>query len=327
MATSIIDNPAEAGNPAMAPIATLPFNGHEVPVYNVDGQNYLAGPDIARLLGYKSVNSIVMIHKRHADELDPHSRPIKLIGRDGKSRLTRTYDEPGSYLLTMFAGTENAKPVRLWLANLPRRTRELSCSIQPPALAPSPSRLTTAKERNALTGLVNRYVGMLPGGPHQEAYKAAWRKAHEVKGIGSIEELTVEQLPRAVLLMKSLVDAPALPAAEPLALPPARRRNTLDDYKALYKDLPDSPQMWVVLITRLSEAVRRYEQEMEAIRDEATRPFRANRKSNVQTYFDAAMSPTYSLFNAARADIRSTYNLVYDALQGCREAWMLLNKG
>ncbi|MHC1792108.1 BRO family protein [Solidesulfovibrio sp.] len=312
MATSIIDNPAEAGNPAMAPIATLPFNGHEVPVYNVDGQNYLAGPDIARLLGYKSVNSIVMIHKRHADELDPHSRPIKLIGRDGKSRLTRTYDEPGSYLLTMFAGTENAKPVRLWLANLPRRTRELSCSIQPPALAPSPSRLTTAKERNALTGLVNRYVGMLPGGPHQEAYKAAWRKVHEVMGIGSIEELTVEQLPRAVLLMKSLTDATALPDAEPPKALPAH----------LWPDLP--PRHWSLLIGRFFRAAEVFSKDLDTIKAEAFAPFKLDRETPRPILLDAALQPSRQLFDVTDEHIRTLGRCVYDSILSLQRTWGVL---
>jgi len=77
---------------------------------------------------------------------------------------------------------------------------------------PTPSRLTTAKERNQLAVLVNRYVGALSSGPHAEAYKAAWRKVHDVMGIKRIEDLTVEQLPRAVVFMTALVEA--LPAGE-----------------------------------------------------------------------------------------------------------------
>ena len=40
-----------------------------------------------------------------------------------------------------------------------------------------------------------------------------------------------------------------LEGSEPKSLPPARRRNTLDDYKAMYRELPSSPQHWLRLIT------------------------------------------------------------------------------
>lgn len=328
MASAILNEPAETSNSAFLPVAKLPFNGQDVPVYDIDGRPHLSGAVLGRLLGYKSRNSVATIHKRHADELDPHSTVVRLTTVDGKTRETRAYDEPGSYLLTMFAGTPVAKDVRLWLAKLPRRTRELACSIQPAASAPEDSRLTTAKERNALAGLVNRYVGMMPGGPNQEAYKAAWRKVHEVMGIGSIEELTVEQLPRAVLFVKSLVDATSLPEAEPVkALPPASTRNTMDDYKALYRSLPPSPQYWMGLLSEYAKAHEAFGRKLDEIKVEATKPFRVNRKSGVSTYFDEAMSPIYSLFGSAEKSQHLAYCNVFDAMNGCRHIWLLLHKG
>jgi len=321
MAEVIINELGVTGNPAV-PFATHKFHEHDVPVYDIEGRPYLAGPDLARLLGYKSVRSVNTIHARHADELDPHARLINLRCRDGKPRDTRAYDEPGAYLLTMFATTENAKPVRLWLANLPRRTRE----ILNHAPASSTLRLTTAKERNALTGLVNRYVGLLPGGPHPEAYKAAWGKVHEVIGIGAIEELTVEQLPRAVMFVQSLLNAMVAPDPEPKALP-APESHTIRDYARCYGDLPEKPDMWRRLSFKAADAFDRFGKELDTIRDEAFAPFKRNRRSDVRTFLDEVMGPHYVAFRIADEQIRTAYRCIYEALDGLIGVHDLLRKG
>lgn len=224
MAQATLVENAILDNPALAPVGTLPFNDQEIPVYEIDGRAHISGPDLGRILGYKSKNSIANIHKRHADELEVHSRFVRLTTRDGRPRDARTYDEPGAYLVTMFADTPTAKDVRLWLARLPKLAR--GHVAQRPKEIPEQvalPRLTTAKERNQLVVLVNRYIGAQSTDPSKEAYKQAWRKVHDVMGIKAIEELTVEQLPRAVTFMQALVEA--LPAGEPQkSLPPARAK-------------------------------------------------------------------------------------------------------
>ena len=115
--------------------------------------------------------------------------------------------------------------------------------------------------------------------------------------------------------------------AAPKALPPARPSNTLDDYKALFKNLPESPQYWMDLLSRYSYANEILGSELEAIKSEATKPFRVGRKSMVQTYFDASMSPLYSLFDTAEKSLHLAYCQIFDAMEGCRNIWLLLHKG
>lgn len=115
--------------------------------------------------------------------------------------------------------------------------------------------------------------------------------------------------------------------ATPPALPAPRTRNTLDDYKALYRGLPGSPKYFLDILTDYANAHDVLAQKLEAVKQQATRPFRVGRKSDVSTYFDAAMSPMYSLFDNAEKNLHLSYCQMFDALHGCRNIWLLLNKG
>ena len=195
-------------------------------------------------------------------------------------------------------------------------------------VAPAPSRLTTAKERNTLTTLVNRYVGMLPGGPNAEAYKAAWRKVHDVMGIKTIEALTVEQLPRAVVFVQALVDAMALPQTdEPKALPAAAPLSTIRDYASIFRGLPDMSH-WNNLSRRLVRAHDVFQAEMDAIKKDALRPFRENRRIEVGTFLDSATVAIYkTLFEIAEDGAHTAYRGAYGALLGLEGLHDMLLRG
>ncbi|MHC1792156.1 BRO-N domain-containing protein [Solidesulfovibrio sp.] len=111
------------------------------------------------------------------------------------------------------------------------------------------------------------------------------------------------------------------------ALPSPRTRNTLDDYKALYSSLPSSPKYFLDLLTEYANAHDVLARKLEEVKTEATKPFRVGRKFMVQTYFDAAMSPMYSLFDNAEKTLHLSYCQMFDALHGCRNIWLLLHKG
>lgn len=200
---------------------------------------------------------------------------------------------------------------------------------EPVSPSPETPRLTTAKERNALTTLINRYVGMLPGDPNQEAYKAAWRKVHDVMGIKTIEELTVEQLPRAVLFMKSLVDAPALEGAEAKALPVATKPlSTIQDYASVFRGLPKDGNYWRDLSRRLVQAHDAFQKELEAIKLDAIRPFRENRRIEVATFLDfATTEPFKRMFEIAEDGGHTAYRGAYCALLGFEGLHDLLLRG
>ncbi|MHC1788282.1 phage antirepressor N-terminal domain-containing protein [Solidesulfovibrio sp.] len=111
------------------------------------------------------------------------------------------------------------------------------------------------------------------------------------------------------------------------ALPSPRTRNTLADYCALYSSLPGSPKYFLDLLTEYANAHDVLARKLEEVKTEATKPFRVGRKSMVQTYFDAAMSPMHSLFDNAEKTLHLSYCQMFDALHGCRNIWLLLHKG
>ncbi|HFC97512.1 MAG TPA: hypothetical protein ENJ40_03500 [Thermosulfurimonas dismutans] len=108
----------------------LKFQGHDVRVIEVNGENCIPAEDLGRILGFseprKSVNNIF---NRYRDEIEPHSSVINLMTEAGL-REVRVFNETGAYLVAMFARTPKAKEVRLWLASLPKRLREFREAVR-----------------------------------------------------------------------------------------------------------------------------------------------------------------------------------------------------
>lgn len=219
MASAIVNNPVETINPV--PFA---FESHQIrTIINGDGIPWFVAKDAAAALGLawhgRILDSIPEAWRGMRKLLTPRMKDGKIIANI--NQRTIVISEPAVYKLAFRSNKPEADRFTNWVASevipaLRRQGRYEACP------SPEVPRLTTAKERNALTTLVNRYVGLLPGDPNQEAYKTAWRKVHDVMGIKAIEELSVEQLPRAVVLVESLIAAlgpKALPAATPAVAP------------------------------------------------------------------------------------------------------------
>jgi prophage antirepressor-like protein len=210
---NVIDAPVKGK--ALIPAGTVKFHGKEIPVYRKDDVTMLAGCDLGRMLGFsRPRQSMSLIWTRNTEELTPHATVITVMTVDGKNRKTRVFSETGAYIVAMFADTPVAKEVRLWLAKLPKFVREDAPTVltskpieEPRAL----SRRTTAAERNPLAVLVNQYLGRL--GPSRNNYTGFWRKTfHPVFGVNTVEDLTVDQLPKAIAFMEALLAVPSLDA-------------------------------------------------------------------------------------------------------------------
>ena len=106
------------------PVVQVEFAGVPVRVINIDGELYIPGEDIGRMLGYEEPGTAIRkIFNRRRDELELHSLPYQ-IGTGAGKREARIYTETGAYLIAMFARTARAKDVRRWLARLPKHLRE-----------------------------------------------------------------------------------------------------------------------------------------------------------------------------------------------------------
>jgi len=196
---------------------------------------------------------------------------------------------------------------------------------------PSTGTILPAQQQE-LKELVQAKASAYPDALKRKVFSQIWTRLQRKFKVPRYEELPVAVFGEArdyVIAMQLRGAEPAsLPEAEPAkSLPSARRRNTLDDYKAMYRELPDSPQHWLRLITETFNATEAFGKKLEAIKAEATRPFRSGRTSDVSSYFDASMSPVFDLFSVADEQLRLTYRCVYNALEGCRNTWLLLNKG
>jgi len=118
------------------PVKVVEFHGQEVPVYEVNGDLYLTGEDLGKILGLADPrNGVRIIYERHKEEIGVHACMVKLIAQnDDQKRATRLYSQEGCYLISMFARTDTAKDVRQWLAALPRQVRQIQ-AIAPELLA------------------------------------------------------------------------------------------------------------------------------------------------------------------------------------------------
>jgi len=194
------------------------------------------------------------------------------------------------------------------------------------------TKLTTVDDRRPLKALVDAWVAAAKTNGKFLTHSEAFRIARSPVGGRKTKELTLADIPVAMAWVQEQLDrelkaTPALEGSEPKSLPPARRRNNLDDYKNMYRELPDSPQPWLRLITETFNATEAFGNKLDVIKAEATKPFRSGRTSDVSSYFDASMSPMFDLFAVADEQLRLTYRCVYNALEGCRNTWLLLNKG
>lgn len=334
MAEAIVTDPTASGNaPAPAPFV---FEGHNIRTIKDDFFPWFVAKDVCAALGLKwqsgnkTLSSVPGSWVRVSTLGGGVIPAPKTHGGIRPSTKLTLISEPAVYKLAFRSNKPEADRFTNWIASevIPAIRRTGQYQVAPSAPS-DPPRLTTAKERNQLTGMVNRYVGLLPGGPNQEAYKAAWRKLHDVLGIKAVEELTVEQLPRAVLFVKSLIDALALEAKAnaPKALPPGRDAVTLQDYARFYGNLPENPELWHRLEHRAVVAYEAFQKEVLAIHEAAYAPFRERRVSNVGNYFDDVVKPSREMMRMAGDNAHLALRALYDGIQGMAAAWRLLVQG
>lgn len=101
------------------------FNGHQVTLYEIDGKEYLTAEDLGICLGMADPGrTINKLYRRNQDELEPHTTGDKLSTVTGL-KDARFFDETGCNLIAMFSRTAKAKTFRKWLAQLPRKVRQL----------------------------------------------------------------------------------------------------------------------------------------------------------------------------------------------------------
>lgn len=181
------------------------------PVSQNDGQIWLTSSQIAEALEYKNTQSITKLFNTNSDEFDETMvKIVKLptvnhavtdsvttLKTKGLSNKMRIFSLRGCHLLAMFARTEKAKEFRKWVLNI--LAKEVGQPVLTKVEKTEPKAKTTTDERTPLRQAVTALVGKAKI-KHDEAY----RMVHQFMGVDSIDQIPLEDLPKAVAYVHSL---------------------------------------------------------------------------------------------------------------------------
>lgn len=159
-----------------------------------DGQIWLSSSDLAKALGYADVRSIANIYNRNKEEFTSGmTTVIKLItnGINGSEREleTRIFSLRGCHLIAMFARTTFAKEFRKWVLDI--LDKEVGQPVQVK---------TTTNDRTPLRQAVSMLVGK-----RGLDYSTAYTLVHQYMGVSHIDEIPLDDLPKAVAYVHSLL--------------------------------------------------------------------------------------------------------------------------
>ena len=114
--------------------ATMTFGDTEIAIIDHQGRPWLAAADLAKALGYRRLDFVTQIYKRHADEfkddmtqvidLAPRNKPTvaennELRDNEGTSPTSiRIFSPRGCHLVAMLARTDRAKAFRRWVLDV-----------------------------------------------------------------------------------------------------------------------------------------------------------------------------------------------------------------
>ena len=97
----------------------LTFKDCAFDVIDRDGQVWLQASDVARALGYASLDAVSRIYRRNADEFtEAMTGTVKLTASGNMQRTMRVFSLRGAHLIAMFARTERAKEFRRWVLDI-----------------------------------------------------------------------------------------------------------------------------------------------------------------------------------------------------------------
>lgn len=276
--------------------------------------------------------------KRRVREFDfKEGQDFIVVPKNGNTEMFEQIDYilavPMAKELSMVERTPKGKQARKYFMECERRYFESIGKGHPAGPVRTTLPLSTKEDRAPIRILTAEWARKMaaPDTPSQGHHKSACNQLNANFGLKSITELPEAWVPDAIAWIQSKIDGlTALPSAEPIAaLPPAPapRRVTFEDYQKLYPGLVCGPQHWELLRDRIYTAMEVFMSELKAVQKEAINPFQINRKSNIQNYLDAAMGPMHCLWDSSTENMRMSYKNAYDALDGCRDTWLLLNKG
>lgn len=187
----------------------------------------------------------------------------------------------------------------------------------------NPTGTLTTSQQQELKELVQAKASAYPDAVKPKVFSQIWTRLQRKFKVPRYSELPVSVFGEArdyvISMQMRSVDVPALPASDKLT--------TIRDYAWFYPALPTTSQVWRQLSFKAADAFERFGKEIDAIKDEAFRPFKENRRSGVATFLDDAMGPHYALFRIADEQMRTAYRCIYEAMDGLVATFSMLRKG
>lgn len=97
----------------------LTFGAHEVKTITREGQLWMSGTEVGRLLEYASPEkAIKQLYNARADEFTTTMTKVIKVMTAGGKQAVRFFSLRGAHLLGMFARTPKAKDFRVWILNI-----------------------------------------------------------------------------------------------------------------------------------------------------------------------------------------------------------------
>lgn len=340
MATAILNEPVVTGNPVI-PVVSVEFHGFKIPTVTHEGKPHFAIKPICEAIGLDFSGQLRNIKKDPV--LGPTMVNLTTVAEDGKRREmaflpVRFFN---GWIFKVDANRYVKRTIREALITYQREGYDVMCAYFNRGLAVNPRVLEDApagpvcttlstSSRLSIQNLIAAKVSHYPSNLRPKAFKEAWSRVKNKFRVAKYEEIPEAVYPDAVAYILAMEMRTALPQGKAQkALPSATQPlSTIRDYASIFRGLPDKLDYWSNLSRRLVRAHDAFLDELDAIKKDALRPFRENRRIEVATLLDFATVDGYKrMFGIAEDSQHTAYNGAYGALVGLESLHELLVRG
>ncbi|MCX8602648.1 MULTISPECIES: Bro-N domain-containing protein [unclassified Gilliamella] len=160
---------------------SLVFHNTTIQSVNHNNQIWITSSELAKLLQYKSTDSVTKIYNRNFDEFTRKmTETVKLTAPNNLIQTVRIFSLRGAHLIAMLAKTEIAKEVRKWLLDLADKEIGISETI-------------SLEQQQAIQQAVNERSYRTV-----ERHQAIYTKLHQQFKIPRYQDLPASQFENAI---------------------------------------------------------------------------------------------------------------------------------
>lgn len=343
--SSVAINDNQTPESVPATITHVEFHGFQIPTVMHEGQPFFAVKPVCEAIGLDFRGQFRNVKKDAV--LGPTVVNLTTVAEDGKIRemLFLPVRFFNGWIFKIDANRYVIKKVREALIMYQREGYDVmfayfnrGIAVNPNAIQDAPSGPTlgtlTPAQQQELKELVQAKASAYPDAVKPKVFSQIWMRLQRKFKVPRYSELPVAVFGEArdyvIGMQVHSVGAPALGGMEAKALPPATPPlSTLRDYASIFRGLPDKKlDYWSNLSRRLVRAHDAFQKELDAIKKDALRPFRENRRIEVATLLDFATVDSYKrMFEIAEDGQHVAYRGVYGALTGLESLHELLVRG